>query len=58
MPMMDTLANGLTTIINNEMRRKRECLINQASKLLGRVFRVMQSNGYIGELEFIGHARS
>ena len=58
MPMMDTLANGLTTIINNETRRKRECLINQASKLLGRVLRVMQLNGYIGEFEFIDDGRS
>ena len=56
--MMDTLANGLTTIINNEMRRKRECIINQASKLLGRVLRVMQLNGYIGEFEFIDDGRS
>ena len=58
MPMMDTLANGLTTIINNEMRRKRECIISQASKLLGRVLRVMQLNGYIGEFEFIDDGRS
>lgn len=58
LPMMDTLANGLTTIINNEMRRKRECIISQASKLLGRVLRVMQLNGYIGEFEFIDDGRS
>ena len=58
MPMMDTLANGLTTIMNNEMRRKRECVINTASKLLGRVLRVMQLNGYIGELEFVDDGRS
>jgi small subunit ribosomal protein S8 len=58
LPMMDTLANGLTTIINNEMRRKRECVINKASKLLGRVLRVMQLNGYIGEFEFIDDGRS
>ena len=57
LPMMDTLANGLTTIINNEIRRKRECVINQASKLLGRVLRVMQLNGYIGEFEFIDDGR-
>jgi small subunit ribosomal protein S8 len=54
---MDTLADGLTTIINNEMRRKRECIINQASKLLGRVLRVMQLNGYIGEFEYIDDGR-
>ena len=55
---MDTLANGLTTIMNNEMRRKRECVINTASKLLGRVLRVMQLNGYIGEFEFVDDGRS
>jgi small subunit ribosomal protein S8 len=55
--MMDTLADGLTTIINNEMRRKRECIINQASKLLGSVLRVMQLNGYIGEFEHIDDGR-
>lgn len=55
---MDTLANGLTTIINNEMRNKNECVIRPASKLLGRVLRVMQLNGYIGEFEFIDDRRS
>lgn len=55
---MDTLANGLTTIINNEMRNKRECVISPASKLLGRVLRIIQLNGYIGEFEFIDDGRS
>lgn len=55
---MDTLANGLTTIVNNEMRNKRECVISPASKLLGRVLRIMQLNGYIGEFEFIDDGRS
>ncbi len=56
--MMDTLANGLTTVKNNEMRNKRECVISPASKLLGRVLRIMQLNGYIGEFEFIDDGRS
>jgi len=56
--MMDTLANGLTTIMNNEMRNKRECIISPASKLLGGVLRVMQLNGYIGEFEFVDDGRS
>jgi small subunit ribosomal protein S8 len=56
--IMDTLANGLTTIINNEMRNKRECIIRPASKLLGRVLRIMQLNGYIGEFEFVDDGRS
>jgi len=55
---MDTLANGLTTIINNEMRNKRECVISPASKLLGRVLRIIQLNGYIGEFEFVDDGRS
>jgi small subunit ribosomal protein S8 len=55
---MDTLANGLTTVINNETRNKRECTISPASKLLGRVLRIMQLNGYIGEFEFIDDGRS
>jgi len=56
--MMDTLANGLVTIMNNEIRRKKECVISPASKLLGRVLRIMQLNGYIGEFEFIDDGRS
>jgi len=56
--MMDAVGNGLTTIMNNEMRHKRECVINPASKLLGRVLRVMQLNGYIGEFEFVDDGRS
>ena len=55
---MDTLANGLTTVVNNEMRNKRECIISPASKLLGRVLRIMQLNGYVGEFEFIDDGRS
>jgi small subunit ribosomal protein S8 len=55
---MDTLTNGLITIINNEMRNKRECVISPASKLLGRVLRIMQLNGFIGEFEFIDDGRS
>ncbi|MCD6592875.1 30S ribosomal protein S8 [Candidatus Bathyarchaeota archaeon] len=55
---MDTIANGLTTIMNNEIRRKKECLIAPASKLLGNILRVIQMNGYIGEFEFIDDGRA
>ena len=58
MTIMDTLANGLTTMMNNEMRNMRECVISPASKLLGRVLRVMQLNGYIGEFEFVDDGRA
>ena len=53
MPMMDVLSNGLITIKNNALRNKSECILTPASKLLGRVLRVMQLNGYIGEFEFV-----
>ncbi len=56
--MTDTLANGLTTIMNNEMRNRAECVISPASRLLGRVLRVMQLSGYIGEFEFVDDGRS
>jgi len=56
--MTDTLANGLTTIMNNEMRNKPECVISPASKLLGKVLRVMQLSSYIGEFEFVDDGRS
>lgn len=55
---MDTLSNGLVTIMNNELRNKRECVISPASKLLGKVLRVMQLSGYLGEFEFIDDGRS
>jgi small subunit ribosomal protein S8 len=55
---MDTIANGLTTIMNTELRRKKECIISPSSKLLGNVLRVIQMNGYIGEFEFIDDGRT
>jgi small subunit ribosomal protein S8 len=55
---MDTIANGLTIIMNNEIRRKKECIIAPASKLLGNVLRIIQMNGYIGEFEFIDDGRT
>ena len=58
MVMMDTLANALATIMNNEMRGHSECLIYPASKLIARVLRVMQQYGYIGEFEYIDDKRS
>lgn len=56
--LMDVLSNGLTTILNNEVQNKRECVISPASKLLGKVLRVMQLHGYVGEFEFIDDGRT
>ena len=52
------LSNAMTAIVNNELRKKRECIISPASKLVGHVLRVLQQNGYIGEFEFIDDGRS
>ncbi|MGC8849427.1 MAG: 30S ribosomal protein S8, partial [Candidatus Bathyarchaeia archaeon] len=38
---MNPLSNALSTIYNHEERRKRECVIWPASKLIGSVLRVM-----------------
>ncbi|RLE82634.1 MAG: 30S ribosomal protein S8 [Thermoprotei archaeon] len=57
MVMMDTLANALATIMNNEMRGHKECIIHPASKLIANVLRVMQKEGYIGEFEYIDDGR-
>ncbi len=55
--MLDTLANALATIQNNEMRGKKEAIIMPASKLIAAVLRVLQQEGYIGEFEYIDDGR-
>jgi small subunit ribosomal protein S8 len=54
---MDPLTNALNTIMIHEHRRKKECIIAPASSLVGRVLRLIQSKGYIGEIEFIDDGR-
>lgn len=54
---MDTLANALTTMYNNEVRNKRGCIISPASKVIANVLKVFQVNGYIGTFEFIDDGR-
>lgn len=58
MTQTDPLADAVITLMNNELRNKRECIISRASKLVGNVLRVMQQNGYIGEFEFIDDGRT
>ncbi len=57
MVMLDTLANALATIYNNEVRAKKEAIIMPSSKLIAAVLRVMQKEGYIGEFEYIDDGR-
>ncbi len=54
---MDPLVNALNTIVSHEGRRKNECIITPASDLVGRVLRLIQGKGYVGEIEFIDDGR-
>jgi small subunit ribosomal protein S8 len=55
---MDPLANALTNMRNNEMQGNNKCNIQPASKMIGRVLRTMQKEGYIGEFEFIDDSKA
>ena len=57
MPALNVLANLFSTIYNNELRRKKECIVIPSSKLVGEVLKVLQKNNYIGEFEFINDGR-
>lgn len=56
--LIDPLADALSNIKNNERAGNLECIIKPASKLVGRVLKVMQEEGYIGEFEFIDDGKS
>lgn len=58
MPALNPLANALTTLYNNEVRRKKQAIIMPASKLIINVLRVLQKEGYIGEFEYIDDGRA
>jgi small subunit ribosomal protein S8 len=54
---MDPLVNALNTILIHEERHKKECIICPSSNLVGRVLRLFQTKGYIGEIEYIDDGR-
>ncbi|MCZ6613693.1 MAG: 30S ribosomal protein S8 [Thaumarchaeota archaeon] len=53
MPAQNILSNLFTTLYNNELRNKKECLVIPASKLASEILRIIQKNKYIGEFEYI-----
>lgn len=57
MVVLDPLANALSAIQNAEMRSKPEVVVWPASKLIINVLRVMQREGYVGEIEYIDDGR-
>jgi small subunit ribosomal protein S8 len=58
MTLNDPLADALSTIQNNEERRKHECIIQPASRLIGQVLRILQQKGYVGSFEYIDDGRA
>jgi small subunit ribosomal protein S8 len=49
----DPLASALSKIMNAEKRSKKEVLIKPASKIIKKVFEIMNKNNYIGSFEEI-----
>ena len=58
MSLMDPLANSLNHLSNCERVGKNMAYIKPASKLIGRVLKVMQDKGYIGNFEYIEDGKS
>lgn len=54
----DPLADALSVIRNAERAGKMEVQVAPASKLVGRVLKVMQDAGYIGPFEFVDDGKS
>ncbi|HSF01045.1 MAG TPA: 30S ribosomal protein S8 [Nitrososphaeraceae archaeon] len=57
MPALNIVSNLFNTLYNNEIRRKKECLVLPASKFASEILRVMQKYRYIGEFEQIDDNR-
>jgi len=54
----DTLNDAMAVIRNAEKVGKGECVVRPSSKLIGRVLKVMQENGYIRQFELVNDGRS
>ncbi|HLF17236.1 MAG TPA: 30S ribosomal protein S8 [Candidatus Thermoplasmatota archaeon] len=53
----DPLADALTVLRNAERSGKTQATLTPASKLVGRVLKVMQDQGYIGPFEYADDGR-
>ncbi len=58
MTRLDPLADAMSTLTNASRVGKRETIINIASKLIGKVLRILQEEGYIEEFEYIDDGRA
>src|SRR6266571_633599 len=55
--LQDALNDAMVTMRNAEAAGKTDCVIRPASKLIGRVLKVMQEHEYIRSFEFIEDGR-
>lgn len=55
--LQDSLNDAMTAIRNAEAAGKGECILRPASKLIGRVLKVMQESDYITSFEFVEDGR-
>lgn len=55
--MLDPLNDAMATIRNAEVAGKAECFVRPASKLIGRVLKVMQDAGYIESFDLVEDGR-
>ncbi|HDI73684.1 MAG TPA: 30S ribosomal protein S8 [Candidatus Korarchaeota archaeon] len=58
MTRLDPLADAMSTLTNAARVGKREAVINVASKLIGKVLKILQEEGYIEEFEYIDDGRA
>jgi len=57
MSLVDPISDALVNIKNNENAAKTDCAIRPASKLLGKILKVLQENDYISTFERIDDGR-
>jgi small subunit ribosomal protein S8 len=58
MPALNIISNLLVTLYNNEMRKKKECVISPASNFASEVLKVIKNHGYIENYEYVDDGRS
>lgn len=54
----DPLSDALSVLKNAQRAGKSECQVRPASKLIGRVLKVVQENGYIKQFEYVEDGRA
>jgi len=54
----DSLNDAMAVIKNAETVGRGDCVVRPSSKLIGRVLKVMQDNGYIRQFELVDDGRS